>query len=56
MSMLSVFDMDECKIKNLREEGIDFEYTSAPSDISKADFVVITVPTLIKKSNRMFWC
>jgi UDPglucose 6-dehydrogenase/UDP-N-acetyl-D-galactosamine dehydrogenase len=49
------FDIDEAKIRNLNnnnnnEENIEFTFTSYPSKIKQADFVIIAVPTPVTKS------
>ena len=46
------FDVNETKLKNIENENVKFELTSDPSNISKADFVIIAVPTPIKKSKE----
>ena len=51
------FDIDEEKIRNLgsnnnNEENIEFTFTSNPSKIKQADFVLICVPTPITKSKE----
>ena len=50
------FDIDEEKIRNLgnnnnNEENLEFTFTSDPSKIKQADFVLICVPTPVTKSN-----
>jgi UDPglucose 6-dehydrogenase/UDP-N-acetyl-D-galactosamine dehydrogenase len=51
------FDIDEAKIRNLNnnnnnEENIEFTFTSDPSKIKQADFVLICVPTPVTKSKE----
>ncbi len=46
------FDIDEKKINKLRDKCNDLELTSDPSNISKADFVIIAVPTPVKRSKE----
>jgi len=46
------FDVNEDKVNKLRHEYSDIELTSDPSNISKADFVIIAVPTPVKSSKE----
>jgi len=51
------FDIDKAKIRNLHnnnnnEENIEFTFTSDPSKIKHADFVIIAVPTPVTKSKE----
>jgi len=46
------FDVDERKINDLNKKNYDFELTSDPSEIKKADFVIIAVPTPVTKSKE----
>ena len=50
------FDIDEEKVKRLsesnnKEDNLEFTFTSDPSKIKQADFVLICVPTPVTKSN-----
>jgi len=50
------FDIDKAKIRNLHNnnnngKNIEFTFTSDPSKIKQADFVIIAVPTPVTKSN-----
>ena len=47
------FDIDEEKVKRLSESNNkdNIEFTSDPSEIKQADFVLICVPTPVTKSN-----
>ena len=47
------FDIDEEKVKRLSESNNkeNIEFTSDPSKIKQADFVLICVPTPVTKSN-----
>ena len=50
------FDIDEKKIEKLNDENNtkqNIEFTSDPSKIKQADFVIIAVPTPVTKSNLM---
>ena len=50
------FDVDEGKIRNFgnnNNNGKNIEFTSDPSKIKQADFVIIAVPTPVTKSNLM---
>jgi len=49
------FDTDEEKIKNLNSNNNEnnLEFTTDPSKIKLADFVIIAVPTPVTKSNLM---
>ena len=50
------FDVDNEKIrllKNDNEDNLEFTFTSDPSKIKQADFVIIAVPTPVTKSNLM---
>ena len=51
------YDVDEEKIRNLgnnnnNEENVEFTFTSDPSKIKQADFVLICVPTPVTKSKE----
>ncbi len=46
------FDIDEKKLGELRNELKSVELTSVPSDLSKADFVIVCVPTPVKKTKE----
>lgn len=49
------FDIDEAKIRNLgnnTNNGENIEFTSDPSKIKQADFVIIAVPTPVTKSKE----
>jgi UDPglucose 6-dehydrogenase/UDP-N-acetyl-D-galactosamine dehydrogenase len=51
------FDIDEEKVKRLSDESntkqnIEFTFTSNPSKIKQADFVLICVPTPVTKSKE----
>jgi len=51
------FDIDEEKIRDLgnntnNEDNIEFTFTSNPSMIKQADFVIICVPTPVTKSKE----
>ena len=51
------YDIDEEKIRNLgnnnnNEENVEFTFTSDPSKIKQADFVLICVPTPVTKSKE----
>ena len=51
------FDIDKAKIRNLHnnnnnEKNIEFTFTSDPSKIKHADFVIIAVPTPVTKSKE----
>lgn len=46
------FDIDEKKIDELNKKNYDFELTSDPSEINKAGFVIIAVPTPVTKSKE----
>jgi len=47
------FDIDEEKVKRLSESNNkdNIEFTSDPTKIKQADFVIIAVPTPVTKSN-----
>ncbi|MCK4735316.1 MAG: NAD-binding protein [Methanophagales archaeon] len=47
------FEIDEEKVKRLSESNneANIEFTSDPSEIKQADFVLICVPTPVTKSN-----
>ena len=51
------FDIDEEKTRNLgnnkNNKGDNLEFTTDPSKIKLADFVIIAVPTPVTKSNLM---
>jgi UDPglucose 6-dehydrogenase/UDP-N-acetyl-D-galactosamine dehydrogenase len=44
------FDIDKNKIKKFRQVYHNVEFTSKPTNISKADYIIIAVPTPIKSS------
>ncbi len=48
------FDIDEAKVKRLSESNneANIEFTSDPSEIKQADFVLICVPTPVTKSKE----
>ena len=47
------FDIDQVRIKELNNSNEDnIEFTTDPSKIKQADFVLICVPTPVTKSNR----
>lgn len=46
------FDINEKKIKKLKENGYKFDITSDPTTIKQADFVIIAVPTPVTKSKQ----
>ena len=52
------FDIDEEKTRNLgdnkndNEDNLEFTFTSDPSKIKQADFVIIAVPTPVTKSKE----
>ena len=46
------FDINDKKIKKLRQRYHQFEMTSDPSKIKLADFVIIAVPTPVTKSKQ----
>jgi UDPglucose 6-dehydrogenase/UDP-N-acetyl-D-galactosamine dehydrogenase len=49
------FDIDEAKIRNLgnnTNNGENIEFTTDPSKIKQADFVIIAVPTPVTKSKE----
>ena len=45
------FDIDEEKTRNLGNNEANIEFTTDPSKIEHADFVIIAVPTPVTKSN-----
>jgi UDP-N-acetyl-D-galactosamine dehydrogenase len=47
------FDIDEAKLRILKNENKEenIEFTTDPSKIKLADFVIIAVPTPVTKSN-----
>ena len=45
------FDIDEEKTRNLGNNEDNLEFTTDPSKIKHADFVIIAVPTPVTKSN-----
>ena len=47
------FDVDNEKIKLLKRNKENIEFTTDPSKIEHADFVIIAVPTPVTKSNLM---
>ncbi len=51
------FDIDKEKTRNLgnnnNNKGDNLEFTTDPSKIKHADFVIIAVPTPVTKSNLM---
>jgi len=48
------FDIDEDEIGDLNNNNNDnIEFTTDPSKIKRADFVIIAVPTPVTKSNLM---
>jgi len=51
------FDIDKEKIRNMHDENnnednLEFTFTSNPSKIKQADFVLICVPTPVTKSKE----
>ena len=46
------FDINERKVSKLSHEYSNFELTSNPHSVSKADFVIMAVPTPVKKSKE----
>ena len=47
------FDVDNKKITLLNNNKENIEFTTDPSKIKQADFVIIAVPTPVTKSNLM---
>ena len=47
------FDVDNEKIRLLKRNKGNLEFTSDPTKIKQADFVIIAVPTPVTKSNLM---
>jgi UDPglucose 6-dehydrogenase/UDP-N-acetyl-D-galactosamine dehydrogenase len=45
------FDVDNEKIRLLKRNKANIEFTSDPAQIKHADFVIIAVPTPITESN-----
>ncbi len=45
------FDVDNEKIRLLKRNKENIEFTTDPSKIKQADFVIIAVPTPVTKSN-----
>lgn len=46
------YDIDTKKINKLSKGNDDIHFTTNPKDITKADFVIITVPTPITRSKQ----
>lgn len=46
------FDIDKKKVKGLKDENKNILFTGNPKEISKADFVIICVPTPVTKSKE----
>ena len=47
------FDVDNEKIRLLKNNEDNIEFTTDPSKLKQADFVIIAVPTPVTKSNLM---